>query len=266
MMEPRRYLMLDEAIAATERFAKTCVKPEDTYFYDHVKRYAATLARIPFPRGDDESCIEFGASHFFQWALKAIFGYATVHGTYFGGNEVHRKIEIQGPDYYKVHDGYSVNIENDPMPIEDSVYDFSLCCEVIEHMDVDPMYLMAEINRITKVGGTILMTTPNSASGRNVYKILQGYAPHFFMLYSKDRSPYRHNIEYDVHQVMRLCTAAGFDAINLQTLDTFHETPHEVLAFLKANGFPTEARGDNIFYFGAKAEAVRDRYPSGIYM
>ena len=44
----------------------------------------------------------------------------------------------------------------------------------------------------------MVLTTPNSCSGRNFWKIAHGYRPHFYMQYEKSRSPYRHNIEYDV--------------------------------------------------------------------
>ena len=264
----RRYLEYEKAIDLVELFAAGQIKPPADYFYSHAKRYVATLCSIPFAEGPGKSAIEFGASHLFQWALKTVFGYEHVHGTYFGG-DAGRAFDqmVEAPDYYKPHKGFFINLEDDVMPIADETYDFGLCCEVIEHMDCDPMFFLAEVNRITKTGGTLLMTTPNSTSARNIIKILRGRAPHQFMSYTRDRDRYRHNIEYDVHQVGVLGQAAGFDIEGLRTLDTWAETPPEVIEFLRKNGFPTEARGDNTFFFGRKAGPVRDRYPGeGIYV
>lgn len=160
----------------------------------------------------------------------------------------------------------TVNFEDEPLPLPDESIDLVLCCEVIEHMDVDPMYLMAEINRVLRPRGTLLMTTPNSASSQNVWKILNGYRPHFFMSYTRNRSPYRHNFEYDVHGVRALTEAAGFSGVSLETLDTFGKASIKALDLLAAHSFPVTNRGDNIFYIGKKSGSVEDRYPAELYV
>jgi hypothetical protein len=128
------------------------------------------------------------------------------------------------------------------------------------------MYLMAELNRVLKPGGTLLITTPNSASSQSVFRILKGYRPHFFMSYTKDRSPYRHNFEYDVHALRTLTDAAGFSCISMETIDTFTEPSKKALNFLAANSLPTQDRGDNIFYIGKKSTGVLERWPPELYV
>ena len=78
-----------------------------------------------------------------------------------------------------------VNLEEERLPVPDGTYDLVLCLEVIEHLEKDPMAMLNEINRVLKEAGLIYLTTPNSTSARNVLKIHRGYAPHFFMQYSR---------------------------------------------------------------------------------
>jgi hypothetical protein len=117
-----------------------------------------------------------------------------------------------------------------------------------------------------RTGGKLLLTTPNVTSSRNVGKILEGYAPHFFMQYHKDRSPYRHNIEYAPDQVSALVTAAGFRVDRLWTADTFEEPAPDMIELLDRLGFPTHARGDNMFVVATKESGVRDRHPPTVYV
>jgi SAM-dependent methyltransferase len=44
------------------------------------------------------------------------------------------------------------------MPIASHAYDSALCAEVLEH--VDPERVVAEINRVLKPGGTVVLTMP----------------------------------------------------------------------------------------------------------
>jgi ubiquinone/menaquinone biosynthesis C-methylase UbiE len=161
---------------------------------------------------------------------------------------------------------FNINLEHNPIPLPDASLDLVLCCEVIEHMDVDPMFLLAEINRVVKPGGHLFITTPNIASARGVWKILNGYAPHFFTQYMKDRSPYRHNYEHDIHSLQSLTRAAGFATRMLKTLDVFEEPEPRALFALDRLGMPTEFRGDDIFLLGQKLGPVVDRWPPTIYV
>src|SRR3990167_6944911 len=50
----------------------------------------------------------------------------------------------------------------DGLPFEDSRFDLIWCTDVIEHL-YKPNFLISEIDRIIKTGGTSIVTTPNSA-------------------------------------------------------------------------------------------------------
>jgi SAM-dependent methyltransferase len=50
---------------------------------------------------------------------------------------------------------------NDPLPFADESFDLVWCTEVIEHV-MKPEFTLAEINRVLKPGGKLLLSTPNS--------------------------------------------------------------------------------------------------------
>lgn len=56
-----------------------------------------------------------------------------------------------------------------PLPFADDEFDAAICLEGVEHL-VDPVQLIAEIARIVRGGGTIVITTPNVL---NFYSRLQ---------------------------------------------------------------------------------------------
>jgi SAM-dependent methyltransferase len=242
---------------------------DDPYVQTHLLRYRHTLAAIeaigPAAGG---SALEVGTSWLFALLLRAKLGFERVDVTDFRPGDERRTIQVDlcYPTFTGPFQAFNVNLEADPLPAADAQYDLALCCEVIEHMDVDPMFLLAELNRTLRVGGKLLITTPNVTSSRNVAKILRGYAPHFFMQYHKDRSPYRHNIEYAPDQLAALVEAAGFTIDRLWTADTFEPAEPKALDILARLRLPTGNRGDNMFVVATKAGALRDRHPPAAYV
>lgn len=63
-------------------------------------------------------------------------------------------LEPQNPSVLRVD-------ANDPLPFADESFDLVWCTEVIEHV-VKPEFTLAEINRVLKPGGKLLLSTPNS--------------------------------------------------------------------------------------------------------
>ena len=56
---------------------------------------------------------------------------------------------------------YLVNdFSNDKLPLETSQYEFVVCKDVLEHL-LDPMHLLAEIHRILKADGNLVVHVPN---------------------------------------------------------------------------------------------------------
>lgn len=256
------YRRVGETLAETGEIDNPWIRP-------HQRRYAATFAELDRLDGERHAALEIGVTRLFPFLLTADLGYRRVFGTHFMPDRPDRKrerIAISAFGRRVTAVTFNVNLEHDPIPLPDASLDLVLCCEVIEHMDVDPMFLFAEINRIVKPGGHLFVTTPNIASGRAVWKMLNGYAPHFFTQYTKDRSPYRHNYEHDIHSLQALTRAAGFETRMLKTLDVFEEPEPRALLALDRLGMTTAFRGDDIFLLGQKTGPVIDRWPSTIYV
>lgn len=238
-----------------------------SYYTKHRARFARTLPLIP-PGDAGSRALEIGATAFLQVALRAVFGHAEVMGTesstLIEHKRWHKPIDVAGIHARNLT--ISIDIENDIFPFPDASFDLVLCCEVIEHLDIDPMFMLAEINRICRPGGVLLLTTPNCCSARNLWKIAHGWRPHFFMQYMRDRSPYRHNFEYDIHGLALLLRSAGFTIEHLATHDVFEPTLPEAAAFIAHNNLPAEFRGDDIFVLARRGAEVSDRWPEGMYV
>jgi SAM-dependent methyltransferase len=233
------------------------------YLKSHERRFLKTFEFVPNGR----SCLEIGATSLFQLALGEAFGFETVNAISMSNSILEKRInkEYRIGDIFTRNMTFSIDVESELLPFSDKSLDFVLCCEVIEHLDVDPMFMMIELNRVLADGGQLLITTPNACSARNFWKIAKGYRPHFFTQYLIDRSPYRHNFEYDIHGLVSLATASGFEVSRFETHDVFEAAHDEALHFLKTSGFPVVDRGDDIFLLLRKAGSPQKRYPKDLY-
>lgn len=64
-------------------------------------------------------------------------------------------------DVEKLFDGAQVVDANETLPFADESFDLVWCSEVIEHLR-DPAKSLAELRRVTRTGGELILTTPNS--------------------------------------------------------------------------------------------------------
>ena len=88
-----------------------------------------------------------------------------------GGKRVARRGEFRPPEQPELRAWWVLNVTPDvaphvlgsaqALPLCDASADAVLCTEVIEHLE-DPAHALGEFRRVTKPGGDILLTTPNS--------------------------------------------------------------------------------------------------------
>jgi SAM-dependent methyltransferase len=234
------------------------------YMEKHRKRFEETVGFLSDCWGT--KALEIGATDFFQVYLNEQ-GYEELWGTIFS-TDIEEKFYTRRfdiGDFGVDARILSLDIESELFPFHEPYFDLIIMCEVIEHFDIDPMFALVELNRILKMGGKLLITTPNSCSARNAYKACLGYRPHFFMQYSTDRSPHRHNFEHDIHSLLTLIHAAGFEVVRLETHDVFDEPDSQAIKFLQKNSMPLEFRGDDIFLLVQKVSTPKERWPQSIY-
>jgi 2-polyprenyl-3-methyl-5-hydroxy-6-metoxy-1,4-benzoquinol methylase len=79
-------------------------------------------------------------------------------------------------DYEPVTDECLHVDANQRLPFEDGSFDLVWCSEVIEHLQ-DPAFSLAELRRVTKPGGLLVLTTPNSYAWLFRFIALFGLTP-----------------------------------------------------------------------------------------
>jgi glycosyltransferase involved in cell wall biosynthesis/SAM-dependent methyltransferase len=242
------------------------------YLATHQTRLVKTLEMTP-PGGPCDRVLEMGAYLQITPALKTRLGYGEVRGCYYGppGRVDHKAIESEEGERFECAIDH-FDAEKDGFPYPDEYFSTVLCGELIEHLFEDPMHMMAEVNRILKPGGHLVLTTPNVSAMRGISAILQGYHPGFFHAYIKPAPSgevdARHNREYTPREVKLLLENSGFEVERLETGE-FRDEPHPeygwVRHLLNTYWLATELRGDGIYALGRKTGPVRDRYPGWLY-
>jgi ubiquinone/menaquinone biosynthesis C-methylase UbiE len=189
---------------------KKLIPHDDTYHKTHERRFARTLQEI-VEKNPTGKILELGTSHVLPIALELLGIKAEVHVTDFDLS-LPRKgtMVLESGEYSRKVQVYRLDLETEALPVDDATFDMVICSEVIEHMEVDPQAMLAEVNRVIKDDGTLILTTPNVASSRGVWKILRGYEPYFYMQYRHGATLYRHNYEYSLPTLRRVLSDSGF--------------------------------------------------------
>jgi SAM-dependent methyltransferase len=112
-------------------------------------------------------------------------------------------------------------------------FDVSLFCEVLEHLPYDPAWALFNIVRTLRIGGLLMLTTPNPARLENLEKMIRDRAS-----FSDPVSGYgihgRHNREYSASELIELCSATGLTILEAQTIDV---VPTEYSRDAEAKGY-----------------------------
>jgi len=71
---------------------------------------------------------------------------------------------------------YETDVSTSKLPFKDEFFDVVFCGEVIEHL-FDTDFLLKEVYRTLKQGGTLILTTPNLGAWYNRISLLFGFQP-----------------------------------------------------------------------------------------
>ena len=112
-----------------------------------------------------------GAGYFTNY-LKTRFSRADVYGV-----DISKTAITKAKKKYKNITFKRVNAE-ERLPFEDQRFDLVVCGNLIEHL-VDVDNFLIEVNRVTKPGGKLILTTPNLGSWLNRLLLLVGKQPYF---------------------------------------------------------------------------------------
>jgi len=244
-----------------------------SYANTHITRLERTLNITP-PGAPDDRVLEMGVYMHMTPALRGRLGYGEVFGCYYGeaGTTEDREVmSSEGESFQCKVDLFDA--EKDRYPYPDGHFATVLCCELLEHLPADPMFMMGEINRILRPGGHLVLTTPNIASIRALRAILDGYHPGFFPAYIRPAEPgaeveARHAREYTPREIHNLLVDSGFAVERLETGE-FRDKPRPeerwIGNMLERYQLPKNLRGDGIYAVGRKTGPLLKRYPAWLY-
>ena len=109
------------------------------------------------------------------------------------------------------------------LPFTDNYFDYVLLMEVVEHLR-NPYVVLAEINRIIKGGGSLVISTPNILSLKSRFRYLfeGGYAYFREPPLDQTKNPKEvifnlHLVPYRYHELEYLLSACGFKAEHIFT-------------------------------------------------
>lgn len=261
-------LVAQRYAAFLKDFESDSLPASDAYVETHRGRLEKTLSLIP-PGGPEDWILEMGAYMQMTPALQSRLGYGVVRGSYLGETGKREICSVDLPDGGKFECQIDhFDAEKDFYPYPSAHFWTVLCCELLEHLTLDPMHMMEQIHRIVRPGGHIVLTTPNITSLRAARALLQGYHPMMFSSYIKNGSEPRHSREYTPNEIRQLLENSGFEVLRLET-GPFHDdlAPEHgwVEHVLDRYMLPREHRGDGIFAVGRKIGPVRERYPGWLY-
>jgi len=152
--------------------------------------------------------------------------------------------------------------EKDELPYKDSSFGVILFFDVLEHLIVDPVYVILELNRVLRKGGHLLINTPNASAAYRIFKILSGQSPATENEIRPSSIYQRHNREWTPDEVCRLMECCGFGNCLVTTNeDMISPVETEFLCFAKQKGILKKSEN----YFGpdifCAAEKIEDMSP-----
>ena len=243
-------------------------RPEEgaEYVRFHLDRLMHSVRLLPLLPGK-VSVLELGASPYFMtFLIQKYLGYEVTPANYFDDYGIPAKpgIQEQTVNSAAFHESHTFryrlfNIERDPFPYPDASFDLVLCCEILEHLLMDPSHMLREAHRVLKPGGSIFLSTPNVCSLDNIRNLLRGR--NLFHAYSGYGVYGRHNREYTKQELADLLKAHNFEpevsVIDVYPHDRYHERHTQ-------RGRGRDLR-DNLFAIGkAYGDAVQ-RHPDWLY-
>jgi len=133
-------------------------------------------------------------------------------------SEFHASIKLQ--ELYKKNNITfdKVNLHDYSLPYADESFNMVIICEVLEHLNFNPLPVLQEINRVLKKGGYVYIAMPNQACIDNRLKMLTGRSVHDPIQYFFDQLDGNKNIivsrhwkEYTMAESVEMVDRMGFE-------------------------------------------------------
>jgi SAM-dependent methyltransferase len=233
----------------------------DFYADAHARRFRETLRFMP-PLAPGARALELGAVPYYMTCLLRRHASLAVEplSFYEVEQESATRHVVESREYGERYefDYRAVNVERDPFPFPDETFDLVLCCELLEHLLINPSHMLYESHRVLKPDGLLLLTTPNVLRWENVLALVHGR--NVYDLYRGNGIYGRHNREYAPHEVRLLLEACGFSVERLETVNVYGSDALNRVPLIFDN------RRDNIFALARRDRPGRVAFPESLYV
>jgi SAM-dependent methyltransferase len=110
------------------------------------------------------------------------------------------------------------DIETEPIPFGDDAFQLILFNEVFEHLRMDPIKTLIEINRVLQPGGIMILTTPNLYAVHRILLFLLGRGikdPYGAFKQMHDIGHMGHVREYSAREVSRFLINTNYQIVDI---------------------------------------------------
>lgn len=143
--------------------------------------------------------------------------------------------------YKEVH---QTDLSFDRLPVPNELFDSVICMEVLEHL-FDPLHALAEINRVLKPNGTLIISVPNIGWLPCRLSSLAGY----FSDFQNTTLVPSHIRFYTIKRLKYILSQTGFKVIKVYgTADFSYRIPFQKVMIFFAKNVPTIFASNPVFY------------------
>ena len=128
------------------------------------------------------------------------------------------------------------------LPFDNDSQDMVIACEIIEHLNFNPLPVIEEINRVLKVGGYLYIAMPNGGSFiKRIIYLLKGRQPNFTIEQLFQQLDYKKHMivglhwrEYSTEETIKMVKPFGFKLVSSKvSLDMNLSLKSSLKSFLK---------------------------------
>ena len=194
--------------------------------------------------------LELGANPYYLTLLiKKYFNFEMQLANYFGDssdNGLHSQMLESAGERHEF--GFMhFNVEMDCFPYDNNSFDCIIFCEILEHLLLNTDFAIAQMQRVLKPGGYLIVSTPNVTrlgnlscllKGKNIY---DGYSP--YGIYG------RHNREYTLKELTALLQNQQFTIVEAMVKNIYYHP----LRSLIIQALRPETWHDHLFVLAQKS-------------
>lgn len=181
------------------------------------------LRFVPNPK-ERGRALELGSPPFHITLLLQRFrNYDLVLTGYAADGRPELRQQLESPEFGETYEFVCTcfNAEADTFPYPDNSFDLVTWCEVIEHLTENPVHTLAEIHRVLKPGGALVISTPNASRADSIANFLAGrniYDPYHLGAPLKGS---RHSREYTLAELTDLLEGCGYTIERAADIDIY---------------------------------------------